>query len=137
MKVESRVPDIAREQRVRDNASTAANRRRSVTSDPGVDAFKVFNLRQPVSSQDVEAQRYSNASLDISDINKAVERLNEYIHDQQRDVSFSVDEEADVTVIKVIKTETGELVKQIPPDIILAMKARLRKTTGLFVDKRI
>jgi len=51
-------------------------------------------------------------------------------------VTFSVDEDADATVIKVTKTETGELIKQFPPEEILAMIARLRKNIGWLVDKK-
>ena len=55
---------------------------------------------------------------------------------QQRDVSFSVDHEAYATVIKVFKSETGELIKQFPPEEILAMIARMRKNIGWLVDSK-
>jgi len=70
------------------------------------------------------------------DLKLTVEKLNKLILDQQRDVAFSVDEEANTTVIKVFRTKTGELIKQYPPEEILAMKARLRKNVGWLIDKK-
>jgi uncharacterized FlaG/YvyC family protein len=54
-----------------------------------------------------------------------------------RDVSFSVDEASESTVIKVFRTKTGELIKQFPSEQILAMKARFRSSTGWFIDSKL
>ena len=62
--------------------------------------------------------------------------VRDLVRSQQTDVTFSVNEEADTTVIKVTKTETGELIKQFPPEEILAMIVRLRKNIGWLVDKK-
>jgi len=70
------------------------------------------------------------------DAQQAVEKLNRMMRSMQRDVSFSVDEDANATVIKIFKTETGELIKQFPPEEILAMRAKIRKSTGWLVDSR-
>ena len=49
----------------------------------------------------------------------------------QRQLQFSVDEESGKTVIKVIDTETEEIIRQIPPEIILEIQKRLGETNGL------
>ena len=78
----------------------------------------------------------TKASTQFIDIKKAVEVLSDLVRSQQTDVTFSVNEEADTPVIKVTKTETGELIKQFPPEEILAMIVRLRKNIGWLVDKK-
>ena len=55
---------------------------------------------------------------------------------QMRDVSFSIDKDADTTVIKVFKKKTGELIKQFPQEEVLALKAHINKNAGWFVDSK-
>jgi len=76
------------------------------------------------------------AVQDPVDVDKALAKLNEIAEQQKKDVSFSVDKEADSTVIKVFNKQTGELIKQFPLEDILALKARIRKSIGWLVDSR-
>ena len=70
------------------------------------------------------------------DVKGAVEKLNKLVQSQRTNVSFSVDEDAHATVIKIFKTETGELIKQFPPEEILAMKAKISKSVGWLYDSK-
>ena len=70
------------------------------------------------------------------DMKVAVEKLNKIMKSHRTDVSFSVDEDAHATVIRFFKTETGELIKQFPPEEILAMKAKISKSIGLLYDSK-
>ena len=136
MKIESRVSEITQKLQLSNDKSTPASRRISVASDPGGDTFRVSASLHRVKQQSDENQKNKSASINPIDIKNAVEKLNKLIRSQRRDVSFSVNEEAHATVIKIIKTETGELIKQFPPDQILAMIARLRKNIGWLVDEK-
>ena len=135
MRIEGRLTDNTQLQKSSSDDSVTS-RRKLVTSDPSGDIS-----REPVTSarmdmNDAERTRASKASTQFIDIKKAVEMLSELVRSQQTDVTFSVNEEADTTVIKVTKTETGELIKQFPPEEILAMVIRLRKNIGWLVDKK-
>ena len=135
MKIESRPTDNTQLQ-IKRSENSVASRRKLVTSDPSGESSKAQVSSNIVKTQGVEENRRLDASFKIHDFKKAVEVLSKLVRSQQRDVTFSVDEEADATVIKVIKTETGELIKQFPPEEILAMIARLRKNIGWLVDKK-
>ena len=110
-------------------------RQRSVTSGLSGDSTRQLTEGQHILPHN-GVDSLSGSEMKSIDIHKAVEMLNEIIHDQQRDVSFSVNEEANATVIKIFKTETGELIKQFPPDEILALLIRIRKNIGLLVDSK-
>ena len=58
-----------------------------------------------------------------------VAQVNDYVQSVQRDLQFSVDKELDRTVIKVVDSGSGELIRQIPEDIFLEL-ARKLKTDG-------
>ncbi len=63
---------------------------------------------------------------DSTEINEAVTRINEIVQSIQRDLSFNLDEDSGQTVIRVIDSESGELIRQIPSEEALAIAHRLR-----------
>ena len=137
MRIESRLTDNTQLQKSSSDDSVKS-RRKIVTSDPSGDISRepVTSARMNMNRSDAEETKASKASTQFIDIKKAVEMLSELVRSQQTDVTFSVSKEAHATVIKVTKTETGELIKQFPPEEILAMMVRLRKNIGWLVDKK-
>ena len=136
MQIESRVTDIAIELQLNGSKGNVTSRQRSDTSDPSGDASRDAATQKRYIKNAVESKAPKDASMDGIDLKITVEKLNKLILDQQKDVAFSVDEEANTTVIKFFKTKTGELIKQYPPEEILAMKAKLRELTGWLVDTK-
>ena len=136
MQIESRVTDIALELQLNGSKGNVTSRQRSDTSDPSGDASRVAVPQKLVIIKADEAKAPKDASMDSIDLKVTVEKLNKLIRDRQQDVAFSVDEEANATVIKFFKTKTGELIKQYPPEEILAMKAKLRELSGWLIDTK-
>ena len=135
MKIESRVPEITRELLQGSNTGSTESRPRSVTSDPiDSSARRADATETKTSGKSVHVKAMS--LLEPIDVKGAVEKLNELVQSQRTNVSFSVDEDAHATVIKIFKTETGELIKQFPPEEILAMKAKISKSVGWLYDSK-
>jgi len=59
-------------------------------------------------------------------ISEAVNQINDYIQTVQRNLSFSMDDESGKTVIKVIDSDSGQLIRQIPGDEVLALASHLQ-----------
>jgi len=136
MKIESRVSDIAQEILSKEYSGNAASRQRSVTSDSKDDSTREPIASKAGLSQDKAEKTKSSEPVSI-DVHKAIEKLNKFVEAQKKDVSFSVDEASESQVIKVFKTQTGELIKQFPVEQILAMRARIRNNTGLLFDTKM
>ncbi len=64
------------------------------------------------------------------DVAKAVERLNELSSGSRRNLRFRVDESSGRTIITVINAVTKEIVRQIPPEELLAIAATLEQSGG-------
>jgi len=62
----------------------------------------------------------SNFQLD-----KAVNSLNQYIQNEQRDLEFELIQQANLTVVKVISRETGEVIRQIPEQEVVDLARKL------------
>lgn len=60
------------------------------------------------------------------ELQTAIVNVNDYVQSLQRDLQFSVDNDLDQTVIKVVDSDSGELIRQIPEDIFLELARRLK-----------
>ena len=73
----------------------------------------------------------SPTAVDAQNLQGMVEDLNEMAQTIQRQLAFSVDEDSGKTVIKVIDTETEEVIRQIPPEDIMEMQKKMGEMNGL------
>lgn len=68
-------------------------------------------------------------------IRAAVRAANEAIHKISTGVEFSLDDATGRTVVRVIDTETNEILRQIPSKEILAIARAIDNLQGLLVDQ--
>ena len=73
---------------------------------------------------------------DSANIEKTVSEINEIVRNVQRDLAFNVDKESGRTVIRVMDSESGELIRQIPSEDLLAIAIHLRDLQDDMVSKR-
>ena len=133
MRVDSRMLDMPRDVLSGTDVGNAGTRQVHTTSEPeGGNTAPIRFSTVSVSSTPSQA-----TVPEPIDVKEAVEKLNKYVQSQQKHVNFSIDEATHSTVIKVYKTETGELIKQFPPEEILAMAAYLRQSIGWMIDTKV
>ena len=58
-------------------------------------------------------------------VEKAIEQLNEYAQSFQRDLTFSMDEDLDRTIVRVVDRTTQEVIRQIPNETALRLARNL------------
>lgn len=68
-----------------------------------------------------------------ANVEQAVSRVADYAQGFQRDLQFSVSKDHGETIIKVIDTETEEVIREIPPEELLELAERLEAAAGLLV----
>jgi flagellar protein FlaG len=71
-----------------------------------------------------------------SDIKQAVQDLNNYVQSLRRDLQFTIDDESGETVVKVTDPASGEVIRQIPSEEVLAIAHSLEKAQGLLLSAR-
>jgi flagellar protein FlaG len=75
-----------------------------------------------------------DATNNIEKTAEAVAKLNEILKDRERDLEFSVDETTGRTILKVIHAESGEVIRQIPPEELLNMARIFIDGTGSLIE---
>jgi len=73
----------------------------------------------------------------LSAIQDRVVELNTYMQNLNRSLQFSVDEQSGDTVIKVIDSETDELIRQIPAEELLVLRSSLEEYRGMLLEMRV
>ncbi len=66
----------------------------------------------------------SKKSLNIE---SAVSEISDFLQSTNRQLSFSVDEKSDRQIVKVTDSESGEIIRQIPSEDVLALSERIRE----------
>ena len=70
-------------------------------------------------------------------IQEAIDRLNQQLKANGRDLSFQMDEEINRPIITVRNIETGEVVRQIPSEEIVRMAHSIEEGKGLLFNESL
>jgi flagellar protein FlaG len=74
------------------------------------------------------------AQLRPDEVKKTVDELNEAMQTVGTALSFSVDKETGRTVVKVLDSKTGEVIRQIPAEEMVRIQQRIAKLMGVLFD---
>jgi flagellar protein FlaG len=80
-------------------------------------------LRAPVSTPEKRAETVAPAPIapTPAELDNAVSALNTVLRESKLDLKFSVDNDTQATVVKMVDTSTGELIRQFPSEATLAI----------------
>lgn len=102
-----------------------------------VSAERVRVENSPSSTkQDVVVDRVEPEVKKVTDmqkLGKAAERLNKALQAFDRDLNISFHDDGKV-VVRVTDPQTGDVIRQIPPERVLEVEESLDKIVGLFVN---
>lgn len=71
-----------------------------------------------------------------SDLEKAVEDLNKVSSFVSKGLRFQLHEDSGRMMVKVIDSKTMEVIREIPPERVLEVLARIKDMIGLLLDER-
>ncbi len=77
------------------------------------------------------------ATVSAEMVDRVAQDVADRLQTNQRQLQFSVDSATSSTVVRVIDSETKELIRQIPSEEILTISRRLEVATGLLVDDKV
>ena len=115
--------------------SVAGQSRRPVSDD--VRNAGAEQARAPISpSASVVSAPVEAVEVEPQDVKAAVENLRNFVNDMQRELQFSVDEDSGRTIITVIDSDSGKIIRQIPPEEILQLARSVAEGAFNLIDRR-
>ncbi|MGH8383901.1 MAG: flagellar protein FlaG [Pseudomonas sp.] len=85
----------------------------------------------------VEAVSASGSEPKRDELKKAVSDIQEFVQAAQRNLDFSIDDSTGRVVVKVIATETGLVIRQIPSEAALKLARSLSDASSLLFDDKV
>jgi len=67
---------------------------------------------------------------------KVIERSIKAIEGPMTSLDFSIHKQTNQIMVKVLNKETGELIREIPPEKTLDFVAKMREMAGILIDER-
>ncbi len=68
------------------------------------------------------------------DLEKAVGEIRDFVQSSQRQLDFSIDDSTGRVVVKVIATQSGEVIRQLPSELALKLAQSLSEASSLLFD---
>lgn len=81
------------------------------------------NAQVPVAAADT-SEELNNASINIE---SAVAEISDFVQAQNRQLAFSIDEKSQRQVVRVTDSESGDVIRQIPSEEVLALSERIKE----------
>ena len=81
----------------------------------------------------------ADKKLDADDthLKQAVQQIEKFVQSIKRNLEFSIDEQSGKVVVKVIASETGEVVRQIPSAEALKLAESLSNASHVLFDAKV
>lgn len=112
----------------------------SQASNNNVDVNNAENINISKKATDGEnpepSKKGEEISLSEKTIEEAIEKANKKLVLADRKFEFSINDETNDIIVRVINKETDEVIKEIPSEKILDMVAKMMELAGLFIDER-
>jgi len=110
----------------------------------GTSQVRAPNIAKPVSAEyvvDVPKQDHerkaSTPHLFREDVENIVDSLYEFTNMLQTKLKFSILDDTNEVVVKVINRETDEIIRQIPPEELLEIHASMKNMSGLLLHQNV
>lgn len=74
--------------------------------------------------------------MNAEEVQAVLDKMNAFMQDGQRNLSFSIDKDTDDMVVKVMDTETQEVIRQFPSEETLKLAKHIEGMLGLILNDR-
>lgn len=96
------------------------------------------NAISETASQSATAQSNSssNQPADKPTLEHAVQRISEYVSSSRPEINFTIDESTGTQVVKIVDSESKQVIRQMPSEEAIQIAQALDKLQGLFVKDK-
>jgi flagellar protein FlaG len=97
---------------------------------------KAANKRQDFNIEQIGNELFEQV-ISENEVIKSIESANEKIQIYNTRLQFSIHEKTKEIMVKIVNMENNEVIKEIPPEKILDMVAKLWELAGIIVDEKV
>lgn len=83
-----------------------------------------------------EKDEYSEQELE-DEVRESVKDVNEIVDKVKEGLSFQIHEDTEKMMVKVVDLNTDEVIKELPPEEMLDLQARIHEMVGILIDETV
>jgi flagellar protein FlaG len=119
------------------NLSYAAVHPVPVVAEKPAVAPQAVSAPAAASKADTDNSKDSHSKDDPEALKVAVQEIEKFVQSVRRNLEFSIDEASGKVIVKVIASETGEVVRQLPSAEALKIADSLQSAHSLLFDAKV
>ncbi|WP_151733762.1 flagellar protein FlaG ['Paenibacillus yunnanensis' Narsing Rao et al. 2020] len=107
--------------------------------EPAVENTASSNTEAPRSGEELKKMEQQGISVTTADeqVVKALDRALKALQGPTTTFEVSMHKETKTIMVKVLNKETGELIREVPPEKTLDLVANLMEAAGIIIDERV
>ncbi|MCD6551808.1 flagellar protein FlaG [Thermotoga sp.] len=83
---------------------------------------------------ETQKQQEKDVQRAIEEFSKKLEKLRKIFRGE---AEFKYDDELNMVIVKIKDSETGELIRQIPPEVMVKLAKSINELLGILLDERV
>ena len=91
---------------------------------------------QEQAQKKIFAEKIDDGNVDKNAVKLQTEEINQVVDLFNHELRFEIDDRLGKVIVKIIDKETGETIRQIPPEDMLNIMARIDEVLGMMFDER-
>ncbi len=84
-------------------------------------------------NEDQAAPENKKIEETLDDLKKSLEKIRNFL---RAEAQFTIDRELNMIIIKIKNVDTGEIIRQIPPEVAVKIAKNLQELIGVLFDER-
>ncbi|WEK53898.1 MAG: flagellar protein FlaG [Candidatus Cohnella colombiensis] len=106
---------------------------------PKEEGFSTNDMPLPKNGKEMHLAEVKGSKISIGDeqLVKAIERAAKVLSGPTTSVEMQVHKKTNDIVMKVINKETGDVIREVPPEKMLDLVAKMMEFAGILVDERV
>jgi flagellar protein FlaG len=99
--------------------------------------IKSNNKKINKQAQSLQKKKEYNQKELEEEVRESVKDVNEIVDQVKEGLSFQIHEDTEELMIQVIDVNTDEVIKELPPEEMLDLKARIHEMVGILIDEKV
>lgn len=102
---------------------------------------KIENKESEIKTQPNNSLQQENKSSKkeelAEDVKESVEDINDIVEKVKEDLSFKIHDKTERLMVQIVDRSTKEVIKELPPEEMLDLAARIHEMVGLLIDEKV
>ncbi|TWI72381.1 flagellar protein FlaG [Desulfobotulus alkaliphilus] len=129
--------DTSRVKNISEIQGLQENKPRTLQENKMPSGEEALKLRAEKSLEKARQAKEKAKDTPMEELEKATDDLNKYMDELKTSLGFTIHDETNELLVNIINRDTKEIIKQIPPEELVAIREKMAELAGILLDERV